>query len=45
VTTFRALFRAEMEKLMGEAGFECIKVHKIHDWLWENVYTARRPIK
>lgn len=45
VTTFRALFRAEMEKLMGEAGFECIKVHKIHDWLWENVYTARRPNK
>ena len=20
------------------------QVHKIHDWLWENVYTARRPM-
>ena len=43
VTTFRALFRAEMEQLMKEAGLVDIKVHKIHDWLWENVYTAKRP--
>jgi len=44
VTTFRALFRKEMEQLMAEAGFVDIKVSKIHDWLWENVYTARRPL-
>jgi len=43
VTTFRALFRAEMEKLMSEAGLVDIQVTKIHDWLWENVYTAKRP--
>jgi SAM-dependent methyltransferase len=44
VTTFRALFRHEMEALLEEAGFVDIKVGKIHDWLWENVYTARRPV-
>jgi len=44
VTTFRALFRQEMEQLMAEAGFVDIKTQKIHDWLWENVYTARRPL-
>ena len=43
VCTFRALFRAEMERLMTEAGLVDVQVHKIHDWLWENVYTARRP--
>jgi len=43
VTTFRALFREEMERLMAEAGLVDVKVHKIHDWLWENVYTAKRP--
>ena len=21
-----------------------LQVHKIHDWLWESVYTARRPL-
>mmetsp|Transcript_37489 Transcript_37489/g.55051 ORF Transcript_37489/g.55051 Transcript_37489/m.55051 type:complete len:271 (-) Transcript_37489:321-1133(-) len=44
VTTFRALFREEMEMLMKEAGLVDVKVHKIHDWLWESVYTARRPL-
>jgi len=43
VTTFRALFRHEMEALLKEAGFENIKVDKVNNWLWENVYTANRP--
>jgi hypothetical protein len=43
VTTFRALFKHEMEQLLTDAGFVDVKVQKIHDWLWENVYTARRP--
>mmetsp|Transcript_40569 Transcript_40569/g.127896 ORF Transcript_40569/g.127896 Transcript_40569/m.127896 type:complete len:239 (+) Transcript_40569:342-1058(+) len=43
ITTFRALFRKEMEDMLAKAGFTEIKVHKIDGWLWENVYTARRP--
>jgi len=43
-TTFRALFRNEMERLLTEAGFTEIKVTKVNGWLWENVYVARKPI-
>ena len=48
LTTFRALFKHEMEQLLTGAGFvdlvRDVRVQKIHGWLWENVFTARRPV-
>ena len=44
VTTFRALFRHEMEALLEQAGFTDIQVNKVNGWLWENVYSAQRPM-